>query len=109
MATVTGPRSTVTARVQNPDADAVAQPFVKVEDVSGSVPLRSRTETGSAHFVPQDETLPYLRQDQVPEGVPQASCTPLGQATPLIDGSTVISSDPQVIAEAQKAQKSSKK
>jgi hypothetical protein len=90
VADVTGARGSVNSRI---------------EDAGAETALRSSTATGEALVVPDGETLPALRQDQVPAGVPQASCTPLGVAT-IIDpqvGEPVVSADPAVLERAQAA------
>lgn len=93
VADVTGARSTATVKIGSE----------RIEDVAGDgVFLRSQTQTGEAHVVPDGETLPSLRQDQVPDGVPQESCTPFGEATVLgADGRRIRTGDPAVIAEVQ--------
>jgi hypothetical protein len=99
---VTGARSTSTARVvggngqpfvhpqigkptPKGERDTMPAPYARIEDTPDGTPLRSHTVTGEAH--PVNPALPdgKLRQDQVPEDVPQASCTPHGEATIIGD------------------------
>lgn len=65
------------------DRDPNPAPYARIEDVEPGTVLRSHTLTGEAHPVDPDVPDGQLRQDQVPEGVFQASCTPLGTATVL--------------------------
>ena len=53
------------------------------QNQAGDTPQRSATPRGIATPVDPEETLPYPRQEDVPENVPQMSDTETGQATPI--------------------------
>jgi hypothetical protein len=99
---VTGARSSTTTRVLSGagqpfanaqvgkptpkgEQDPQPAPYARIEDVKKGVPLRSHTVTGEAHVVNPDLPDGKLRQDQVPDRTPQASDTPLGEATVIGD------------------------
>lgn len=98
--TTTGARSTTSTRVVGGNGQPFAHPKVgiptqaelreespapysRIEDVEPGTVLRSHTVTGESHPVDLDIPDGQMRQDQVPETVFQASCTPLGTATIL--------------------------
>lgn len=112
--TTTGPRSSTSSRViagngqpfasakvglptPKAERDPHPAPHARIEDTPDGTVLRSHTVTGESH--PINPALPdgKLRQDQVPADVPQASCTPLGEAT-------VIGDEAQVFAQLQQKQ-----
>ena len=59
-----------------------AQPHLRQEDISDSVPQRSSTLTGEATPKDKDEEQPRVTQEAVSDKQPQRSSTPEGEATP---------------------------
>lgn len=61
-------------------------PFPRIEDQKKGTPLRSHTDTGEAHPVPEGERQPKPAQSDIPKGTKQRSDTPVGEATPVDPG-----------------------
>lgn len=118
--TVTGARSTATAKAvtgsgqpfanakvglptPKDERDPNPAPYARIEDVKKGTVLRSHTVTGEAHPVDLENPDGQLRQDQVPEDVFQASCTPLGTATilPVQPDMAAAEPEPEPVSEGE--------
>jgi hypothetical protein len=63
-----------------------ASPNLDQRQIAGDVPQRSATPRGTAHPVDVGESVPYRRQEDVPDEAAQRSDTATGQASVIDDG-----------------------